>query len=400
MQRVLSILIVEVICLSAAFAGEAKKSNTPATSFQVLYNFDNAADGCCLYGGLARDSHGNLFGIAYSGSQLSTTGDVYELARTKKGFAFRVLHAFSSAQGLCISTPSLDSAGNLYGVCHDELNDGGSLWEISASGQYSTLHSFNQLTDGVWPEDAIAFDRDGNIYGTTYDDGPGSGTLWEYSPSSGTFKVLHAFMNLSDGGLLPTGPRIDSHGIIWGTTSAGPNCYFCGTGTVWTYDINTGAFTTVLDFGNSGVNDPPSRLTLDSAGNLYGTAFGLTQGNCGLVYELQKSNNYAPVILYSFTGKNGDGCEAFSDLVLDSQGNIFGTTYSGGNGSNAGTVFELQFVNGGWQETILHSFNVNDGFRPQSGLVGDGLGNWYGTASAGGKAPGGGGTIFEISGVQ
>jgi uncharacterized repeat protein (TIGR03803 family) len=400
MRRFLFAAFVSLFLLVNVAESAAQTRSLASIGFQVLYNFTDHLDGCCLYGGLARDRGGNLYGVAYINEGASSGGDIFKLTRGSTAYSFHVLHSFSVADGLCITTPTLDSHGNLYGVCTQSGGTGyGSLWEYSNTGKFSVLHEFNGPTDGGGPQDAVALDHNGNIYGTAYGFGAGTaGTLWEYAPASATFTVLHAFANGADGGRLPAGPRIDSSGKIWGTTASGPNCYFCGTGTVWSYDLTTSTFTTVLDFGNSGVNGPPSRLALDAAGNFYGTAFGLTQGNCGLVYELEKSNNYAPVILYSFTGKNGDGCESFGDLTLDSQGNIFGTTYSGGNSVSAGTVFELQNVNGTWQETILHDFSISDGLRPQTGLVTDGSGNWFGTASTGGT--GKAGTVFEISGVQ
>jgi uncharacterized repeat protein (TIGR03803 family) len=82
---------------------------------------------------------------------------------------------------------------------------------------------------------------------------------------------------------------------------------------------------------------------------------------------------------------------------LDGQGNIFGATYVGGAHGN-GTVYELRPGSGGWQETILHNFDISDGSGPQSGLITDGAGNWYGTTSSGGS--GKWGTVFEVSGVK
>jgi uncharacterized repeat protein (TIGR03803 family) len=129
---------------------------------------------------------------------------------------------------------------------------------------------------------------------------------------------------------------------------------------------------------------------------LYGTGFTAVRNNCGLVYELEASHNYAPAVLYAFNANASDGCEPFGRVVLDVQGNIFGTTYYGGANGN-GTVYELT-PGIGWLETILHNFEISDGSGPQSGLITDGANDWFGTTSSGGS--GKWGTVFEISDVH
>jgi uncharacterized repeat protein (TIGR03803 family) len=88
---------------------------------------------------------------------------------------------------------------------------------------------------------------------------------------------------------------------------------------------------------------------------------------------------------------------AFGNVALDARGKLIGTTYAGGSFGD-GTVYELEPVNGGWRETILYSFNISDGLRPQSGLITDGKTNWFGTTSEGGNY--GQGVVFELSGVR
>ncbi|HYA23943.1 MAG TPA: choice-of-anchor tandem repeat GloVer-containing protein [Terriglobales bacterium] len=399
MRRNLLWALISLFLPLTALQGQNGAPADPASGvgFSVLYNFTGGEDGCCLYGGLARDRRGSLFGVTYIDDNGSGPGNLFKLARRDGGYTLEILHGFSFGDGLCMTTPVLDAAGNLFGVCTDVGTAYGTLWEYSDDGRFSVLHTFNGTTDGMEPEDTVALDGNGNIYGTAYTSGAGgAGTLWEYSRSSQTFVVLHAFSNGNDGGLLPAGPTIDSFGRLWGTTEYGPNCYYCGTGTVWSYDPVSGAFSTVLDFGSSGVNAPQSRLAIDDDGNLYGTAFGLTIGNCGLVYELQKSNNYAPIILHSFTGNNGDGCYPYGNVALDQRRNLLGTTYNGGDLGD-GAVYELIPKDSGWQEITLHSFTLSDGYRPQSGLI-HLADSWFGTASSGGNY--GEGVIFELSGVH
>lgn len=103
-------------------------------------------------------------------------------------------------------------------------------------------------------------------------------------------------------------------------------------------------------------------------------------------------------ILYSFTGST-DGGDPVGGVILDSKGNLYGTTEVGG-ANGAGTVFELSpNSNGGWTEQVLYSFNgfadQNDGYLPFGGLTFDTKGNLYGTTLGGGTSFDG--TAFELS---
>ena len=123
----------------------------------------------------------------------------------------------------------------------------------------------------------------------------------------------------------------------------------------------------------------------DAAGNLYGvTGAGGAYGS-GTVFEVKANGD--ETLLYSFTG-GSDGGGPDSVLIFDSQGNLYGTTESGGSSTicdgGCGTVFELSPNNGGWTETALYSFcslsECADGERPLTGpLVQDSAGNLYGT---------------------
>lgn len=391
------ILLSVLILVGSSFS--ANPQNRHHRTFEDLYNFTNGADGAYLYGGLARDRRGNLYGVAYTDNDGSGDGTLYQLTPTSQGYAFRVIHDFSADTGrLCMTTPTIDEQGNVFGVCEGGGgSDKGTLWEYSNAGEFTVLQVFNGPGNGMSPQDKVAIDKAGNIYGTAYTWGPGSaGTLWKYSRRTGVLTVLHGFANGDDGGLLPTGPSIDDHGVIWGTTEFGPNCYYCGAGTLWNYDPSSGIFTTVLDFSGTLILAPQSKLAIDHSGNLFGTAFGASGQNCGLVYQLPKGSGYIPVVLYAFTGQNGDGCYPYGRVRFDRFGNLLGTTYSGGDGG-FGTVYELQHERSGWHEIILHSFDLNDGADPQSGLATDNRGNWFGTTAEGG--PDRAGNVFEISGV-
>ena len=144
---------------------------------------------------------------------------------------------------------------------------------------------------------------------------------------------------------------------------------------------------------------PYAAVIADPAGNLYGTTlFGGAFGD-GEVFELVKPTGkgaWTQTILYSFENNGTDGYRPYASLVMDGNGNLFGTTNEGGS-YGWGAVFELApQPGGGWTETILHSFNRNgtDGTYPYAGLILDGSGDLYGTTSSGGAN--GVGTVFEL----
>jgi uncharacterized repeat protein (TIGR03803 family) len=158
-------------------------------------------------------------------------------------------------------------------------------------------------------------------------------------------------------------------------------------------------------FAGGSDGNGPGGLIMDAAGNLYGSAgggVGTCTGGCGVIFELSPNSNgrWTETVLYTFQGP-GDG-DGPSDLVMDSSGNLYGTTYLGGDlGCNptygCGTVFKLSpNSGGGWTKTVLYSFmDGDDGALPLAGLTFDGAGILYGTTVLGGSN--GSGTVFELS---
>jgi uncharacterized repeat protein (TIGR03803 family) len=144
-------------------------------------------------------------------------------------------------------------------------------------------------------------------------------------------------------------------------------------------------------------------LIFDSAGNLYGTTVGLTSVTYGTAFELTPvagGGGWTETVLHTFCSELecADGTVPMSTLVFDSEGNLYGTTRSGGPGKNPqGTVFELTPASGSWTYTVLHTFGQTkyDGISPQAGVIRDSLGNLYGTTYQGGFH--GDGAVYEVT---
>src|ERR1017187_6672638 len=134
--------------------------------------------------------------------------------------------------------------------------------------------------------------------------------------------------------------------------------------------------------------EPWAGLARDAQGNLYGTtsvgggSTNCSPYGCGTVFEVDTTGN--ETVLHSFTRTGGDGAYPYAGLVRDAQGNLYGTTYEGGDPAcNCGTVFKVDTTG---KETVLHSFTGTggDGAYPYAGLVQDAQGNLYGTTNNGG----------------
>jgi len=301
--------------------------------------------------------------------------------------------------------PTLISQARVLAVLAGVLVAMNPAW---ASSEH-VLYSFsNDGTDGFTPYSSLIFDASGNLYGTTVLGGTyGCGTVFELSPSgqSWTETVIYSFQSNGKDGCQPyAGLIFDQAGNLYGTTYVGGNA---GQGTVFELSPSgNGQWQekVLQAFAGSRGAYPAAGLTFDSAGNLYGTTVeGGTGSNCtagcGVVFELTPTakGGWNGTVLYDFAGANGDGAWPFSRIILDASGNVYGTTFAGGQ-SFAGTVFELTPGSGGhWSETVLYSFNDNgkDAAAPTAGVVFDTSGNLYGTTTSGGRFQQG--AVFELS---
>ncbi len=314
-----------------------------------------------------------------------------------------VMHSFGGNGGQNpLGSLISDSAGNFYGTTAMAGTYGqGTVFQVSATGTETVLHSFGNGNDGQNPQGSLVFDSAGNLYGTTSAGGiSGNGTVFQLSPN-GTETVLYNFGSGADGQNPSSGLIFDSSGNLYGTTVNGGTF---GGGTAFELSPNgSGGWTetVVYSFGNGSTDgkNPYSALVFDSSGNLYGTTNNGGASGFGTVFELSPSASPSrccrEMPIYSF-GNGADGANPFSGVILDTSGNLYGTTNGGGTNS-MGTAYELSpNGSGDYTETVLYTFGngPSDGQSPYAGLVLDNSGNLYGTTQNGGLYSGG--TVFEL----
>ena len=288
--------------------------------------------------------------------------------------------------------PVLDTSGNLYGTTEYGGAYGyGTVFKLTPSGTKTILHSFDPNgTDGAYPVASLVMYK-GHLYGTTVEGGTYGidGTVFEltHTTKGWTETILHSFGAGGDGSQPYSVLTFDKLGNFYGTTNVG-GAYSYGT----VFKLTPSGTETILwSFGNGtdGAN-PLAGVVLDRNGNLYGTTEYGGAYNQGTVFKLTPSGT--ETILWSF-GNGTDGAYPVAGLVMYT-GNLYGTTANGGAYGD-GTVFE---VTPSGTETILHSFVNNDidGINPYAGLVMYN-GNLYGTTVNGGGISGVAGIVFKMT---
>jgi uncharacterized repeat protein (TIGR03803 family) len=319
-----------------------------------------------------------------------------------------------------------DNSGNLFGTTSGGFGAYGSVFMLTpGNGQWTetALYTFCQLpgcADGSGPSAGVVLDSAGNLYGTTDFGGTfGGGVVFELSPNGiGTWTetVLHSFGSGSDGRGFPnSGLVFDKLGNLYGTTSAGGTV---GHGTVFELSPNlngTWNESVLYNFCSAALcpdgSGPTGAVTIDATGNLYGTTIG-GGGNIlqwGTVFELTPGTNgqWIEQVLHAFDDSViPDGTNPRTGVVLDTAGNLFGTTYTGycnGSACGLGSAFEVVRGAGGqWQEKLLYGFHSGtDGIWPSGPLIIDKAGNIYGTTALGGAigscGAGGCGVVFALT---
>jgi uncharacterized repeat protein (TIGR03803 family) len=329
------------------------------------------------------------------------------IARPALSQTLQTLYRFSGgADGAFPRTGVIFGAdGNLYGMSSAEFYGSaiGAVFQLTPFGGFTVLHSFTGTPDGANPYGGLAFDALGNLYGTTAFGGTyGYGTVFAMT-TTGTETVLHNFPFPSppstphtpwvpQGGVPTATVVFDAQGNLYSTTAFGSSvppgpCDTCG----GLFKLTTSGIEKLLHNFTGTPHDgaSPGDLVIDAQGNLYGSAGVGGPSNDGIAFMLDPAGQ--ETLLHNFVGSPNDGAGP-GDLIMDSQGNFYGTTGQGGVYGH-GTIFKLTSTGA---ETVLYNFaGGTDGAYPSGRLVMDSQGNLYGTTEGGGAY--GWGTVFELT---
>jgi len=389
-------------------------------SFSVLHAFSGKPDGASPEASLLRDRAGNLYGTTYAGGT-NGVGSVFKLTPTGTE---SVPYSFCSgphcsdgeepAAGLIT-----DQAGNFYGTTESGGGSasGGVVFKLTPAGAETVLYTFTGGTGGNKPLAPVIRDATGHLYGTTYSASghTGSGVVFEIT-SPGHESVLHTFGTFPDGIGPSAGLLEDSNGNLFGTTTYGGETPkgVQADGTVFEID-STDHESVLYNFCSaSGTNPcadgkyPEAGLLMDQDGNLYGTTSSGGVNDLGVVFKLappaSPSGLWNETVLYNFCNVHPsctDGRTPLAGLAMDREGNFYGTTrYGGGVGSSGyGVVFKLDLLG---NYTVLYAFtHGTDGAYPLAGVILDSAGNLYGTTYQGGHlsacSGAGCGTVFKLT---
>jgi len=320
------------------------------------------------------------------GSVTSTGADLSVISVTAPGVAMSTLWSFTDGtSGELLYSPLIQARdGNLYGTTIEGGTDGdGTIFRLTTNGALTTFFYFNG-NNGAIPYGGLFQGKDNLLYGTAFTGGSyGDGVTFRVIPG-GSFYSLATFNG--ENGSLPVGGMIQaSDGNLYGTTLEGGSY---NDGTVFRMTTQ-GGLTTLAAFNGLDGADPSAVLVQGADGNLYGTTEEGGTNGAGTIFKITPAG--ALTTLYTFTGLN-DGAIPIAGLVQGVDGNFYGVTYLGGV-DGFGTVFELT-PSGAF--TVLYSFTGGaDGASPWGGLMQARDGNLYGTTTSGGTY--GYGTVFQIA---
>jgi hypothetical protein len=446
-----------IVAAMTCFAGTAQAGS--ALQYRVLHKFcqsANCADGYFAVEAPLLDPNGNLFGVTHSGGEGGGFGALWELTPKHDGARYfkHVLTGFCDAgTGDCpsgghpLAGPIMDVNGNIYGTTSSTPSNGcGTVYEaVTARApnfgkpRLKVLHTFFSKGDGCAPnygsldyqgkESGQLYDGASPLYGMTQDGGlANKGAVYELTPpvsgqKSWSERLIYQFCVQTprkDGGVRATNCTDGSHpqgnlvmdqaGDLFGETSDGK---------IFELSPDGSGFFNFRVLYTSTTSEEYDWLALESDGTLAGvsqsggasgsgTLFTLTpdtcKGRCTAIFT------YSYTLLHDFcTGACTDGAGPNS-LVMDSSGNLFGTTFAGGTNpapphstyTGAGTVFE--YTKNGGLFFPIHEFcaetDCADGGAPVGGLMMDSNGNMYGTTAGGGSTANvvyGAGTVYELS---
>lgn len=416
------------------FGANAARQHTMSSFCAKL----SCADGSSPSADLVMDAAGNLYGTTAAGGT-NSSGTIFQLSRGQDGrWQRKVLHSFCrngypcSDGAMPAGKLAIDASGNLYGTTiggGSNGSNGGVAFRLIPGGTRWTLkllHTFcsgENCTDGKAPSSGLTYqgaasgapyDGQSPLYGTTqYGGAQNQGTAFQLTPGARhwTEKVIYDFCSqagCADGAQPWQGLLASANGDLFGVTYGRTAPQY---GVAFQLSLSGGSWhVTVLytfcQLANCADGYGPNALVMDAKGALYGTTYGGGANNWGTAFRLTPAGAYS--ILYNFCGEQycADGAAPAAALAIGATGELYGTTYYGGNsyldrdGLGGGTLFRL---GAGGKHIVIHNFcsaaKCADGEYPNAGVLLDGNGNLFGTAQLGGKHGTMylGGTAFQMS---
>ena len=351
------------------------------TLLATLYSFTDGADGA-RPNALAVGTNGIIYGTTEFGRPAGTVFTV------STNGAVGTLAAFGSAIGLGpVAALAQGGDGNFYGsTVFGGSNYMGGIFVMTPAGLLTNIYSFAGDIDGSGPTNALTPDADGNLYGTTPGGGSnGAGNIFKITPG-GVFSNVYSFTNGADGALPVGALTLGADGNFYGMTAYG----LYGYGNIFKM-TPAGVLTNLYSFtGGRDGSVPVGALVQGTDGYFYGA----TEHNTILGYAFygtifKISSNGALTTLYSLNYT--DGAYPWAGLIQGSDGNFYGTTYTGVNAGN-GTAFRI--TPAGSLTTLAAFDGFDDGAHPMTPVVEGPDGALYGTTSSGGW--GGRGTVFRL----
>jgi uncharacterized repeat protein (TIGR03803 family) len=384
-----SSLLHALLALTTVLAtASAIPQTAQGQTLKVLYNFAGASDGGDPYATLIRDAAGNLYStVGYGGTYFA--GAVFKVT---PGGAETVLYSFTGgADGAQPIAPVIrDGAGNLYGTTTmGGSANAGVVFKVDSTGSETVLHNFTGGTDGLTPVGGLLRDKAGNLYGATSQGGTSNDGVVFKINAHGKETILHTFTGGANDGKYPTYTSLlmDVQGTLYGDTEEGGTA---DGGIV--YKLSKTGKLTILHSFQGGTTDGCNVLGtpfMDKDGTIYGTTSSCGTSSLGTVWKLTK--NGKETVLHSFAGGASDGEYPLSGVIVDANGDLYGTTSTGGS-SNVGTIYKVSKAG---KETVYHSFNGTDGKFPYGSVVQNSAGTLlFGAAQNGGSI--GYGTVWKI----
>ncbi|MBL7931782.1 MAG: T9SS type A sorting domain-containing protein [Bacteroidia bacterium] len=348
------------------------------------------------YTKLLQASNGKLYGVTLSGG-FNNAGVLFEYDTAASAYSWKF--DFGGTNGISPRGSLIEAGGKLYGMTQlGGANNLGVIFEYDyTTNTFTKKIDFTGTTGtamGGQPFGTLVDVGGNKLYGVTRIGGANNfGVIFEYDYSTNTYtKKIDFNGNVGSAmGSLPNGQLVLAGGSLYGLASTGGTA---GVGTLFEYNHSTNTFTKKVDMTSANGQAPQGSLMLASNGNLYGTTVsgggGAPAG--GVIFEYNVgTSTYTK--LYDFVGSGINGATPNGDLLQASNGKLYGMTRLGGS-NGQGVIFEYDLGTSTYTKKIDFTLATTGG-NPLGTLMQVNTGKIYGLASSGGA--GSGGTLFHYS---